>query len=736
VNRSSIPDVLNAYEGEPLSLLAIADTQGLSIVGGKVGLLTDIPGIYIHDDGGIFGTERLLRMAPLEKKEGGLHYSRRNDSINGYAVFGPEISVCFSALSKAGRVYKQLPPLDPNADFSTAMEVTVRCEFDAGALEKRDDMPVTPDGLSMEWHWLYPPHDRSAETMALSEHVTLQGELYAHVVVRNGRLTLMKYGEVLADLPVSALSVKKSKANSLRINTSVSVAGVATDGFEICFPPGDAAEALHAALSEASAQAPSKEAAYEGATAMAGAEVRGDGIDGHADLILGETGLRIEADGGKEVRSFDFGDKKFHIAGTNAAFVLGTVEGELMRVAIDSGSLRDRIQHASGVRDAARRTLESGPWPVLIDDAPAWVGASGETKYFIRGSGIDTNGVASKAKMALSFENGYGTLEIKAGRKLHTVTAERATLAAVYGMIRTQALSEQKAEPEQIVRLGVGLEGHYLDYTLFGPVLELHRVLLDQVGDSSGTDRLEAPADNQAAVTLASTMAAGVSELLRHFNRVLYSLPSFLVNVDAGLLGKESASQARMNLEMRRYRTVLSSLRVPLAELNWTHEMLTRIDAVQGNVRGASYAGAAISLVGALVNPIFLLPAAAQAAAASSGATSQQDAVDRATRDSIERVMQRWNEFIHVQLPGVAHQVLDGLFPLRWTTAREVVGALEKSKGKRATELRKRLNGRAAALETFLRFPEAGNTHARAEAVEASKSLRQELATAAPFQSF
>jgi hypothetical protein len=549
------------------------------------------------------------------------------------------------------------------------------------------------------------------------------------VTLRDGRLRLHKGAEIVADLPADRLSVTAPQGNVLRIATSMTVAGVATDGLEIRFPTGTFAKDLYEALG------PRAEGAA--ATAAATAHVIGKGFEGRADVVLGENELSVTAHAGSAARTFTLSAPAFRIAGTSAAFILGDARRGVLRVEPDSPQLRQSIQDDSHVRDAALRTLEAGPWPVMVDDQPALLGrAKQKGCLFLRGDAIDETISASGVSTSLSFLPDRTTLTIHSEDGQRVVTGERETLQAALGMIRTQTFAVDAPDDEQLLHLLVGLEGRYLEYTLFGPILELHRVLLEQVGVESMVGHLRAPESPASALALASVMASGAADLRTHFNRVLYSLPPFLVGVDSELLGVEPPDPARGKRDVSRYRAILGSLRLLLSETHWTREMLLRIESVQGNLKGADYTGAAISLVGAaLVNPIFLLSGAQQAMAARAGKSAQQDAVDRTTMETIERVMRQWDELIHLQLPGIAHQVMDGLFPLRWEMAGDIGATLEAAQGKARNLLRKRLVARAVNLESYLMFPEGVNAPIRNDVVEASTALRQAL-TDAPFERF
>jgi hypothetical protein len=666
-------------------------------------------------------------MAPLDPAAAALHYSHHAGRVRGHARWPNGVRIAFEIHESASGLWQALPTSEEGAAFSTPMEVTVRGKFDEDPLTRR----LQPYGIETHhaWHQPYQIDGLTPATLVLVEHRVNAGEMHVRVTVRDGRLRLHKGREIVADLPADRLSVAEPPGNVLRIATSVTVADLATDGLEIMFPNATYAKALYEALGPRTGGAT--------ATAAASAQVLGKGFDGRADVVLGDNELSVAAHGGSTTRTFTLSAPAFRIAGTSAAFILGDAKGGVLRVEPDSPQLRQGIQDDSHVREAALRTLESGPWPVMVDDQPALIGrAKKKGCLFLRGEAIDETLNAGDLKTSLTFPPEQAVLTLHADDHRRAVVGERETLRAALGMIRTQAFAVGDVDDEQLVHLLVGLEGRYLEYTLFGPILELHRVLLDQVGVKSMIDHLRAPDGPAAALALASVMASGTAEVREHFNRVLYSLPTFLVDVDSELLGAEPPDQVRRKRDVVRYRAILGSLRLLLSETHWTREMLLRIEAVQGNLRSADYTGAAISLVGAaLVNPIFLLSGAQQTMAARAGKSAQQDAVDRTTMDTIERVMRQWDELIHVQLPGIAHQVMDGLFPLRWETARDIVATLEAAKGKAKTGLRERLVARAVKLESYLMFPEGANAPARNDVVEASEALRRALADA-PFERF
>ncbi|MHC4135163.1 MAG: hypothetical protein ACYS0K_09280 [Planctomycetota bacterium] len=721
-----MPLPLRDHEGVALATLSIVWSAGLSVLGDKVGLLTDTPALYVHDTGGLLGGEKRLEMVPLDLAAAALHYSHDAGRVRGYAHWNG-VRIAFEIHGPASALWQALPTSEEDAAFSTPMEVSVRGKFDEDSLSRR----LQSYGIDSyhSWHQPYQIDGLTPATLVLVEHRVNAGEMHVRVTVRDGRLRLHKGREIVADLPADRLSVAEPPGNMLRIATSVTVADRATDGLEIGFPAATYAKALYEALGPRTGGAT--------ATAAASAHVIGKGFDGRADVVLGDNELSVAAHGGSATRAFTLSAPAFRIAGTSAAFILGDAKGGVLRVEPDSPQLRQSIQDDSHVREAALRTLESGPWPVMVDDQPALIGrAKKKGCLFLRGDAIDETLNAGDMSTSLTFPPEQAVLTIHTEDRQRVVVGERETLRAALGMIRTQSFAVGAADDEQLVHLLVGLEGRYLEYTLFGPILELHRVLLDQVGVKSMVDHLRAPDGRPAALALASVMASGTAEVRTHFNRVLYSLPAFLVDVDSELLGAEPPDRARRKRDMSRYRAILGSLRLLLSETHWTREMLLRIEAVQGNLRSADYTGAAISLVGAaLVNPIFLLSGAQQTMAARAGKSAQRDAVDRTTMETVQRVMRQWDELIHVQLPGIAHQVMDGLFPLRWEMARDIAATLKAATGKAKTRLRERLVTRAVKLESYLMFPEGANAPVRNDVVEASETLRQALADA-PFERF
>jgi hypothetical protein len=136
-------------------------------------------------------------------------------------------------------------------------------------------------------------------------------------------------------------------------------------------------------------------------------------------------------------------------------------------------------------------------------------------------------------------------------------------------------------------------------------------------------------------------------------------------------------------------------------------ECLLRIRGVEERIkRGADYGGAMLSVVlGAVLNPFFLIGAFKEAVAASNQSERVKEEQGGSAEQLVERAVAQWNYLMLEFLPPLWHHVLDGLFPVRFQFYDRVRKQLEESGPGQKDVLVKRLARRLAVLAKFLQYP-------------------------------
>jgi hypothetical protein len=177
--------------------------------------------------------------------------------------------------------------------------------------------------------------------------------------------------------------------------------------------------------------------------------------------------------------------------------------------------------------------------------------------------------------------------------------------------------------------------------------------------------------------------------------------------------------------ELRRALAPIAGLRVELERIHTLLVSRTGFDAAALAAKD-DYGGLAISLVGAVFNPIFLLGSAQQLYSSYQRGTQGETSRREGTRAALGYALERWGELLRETLPLLCYHTLEDVFPSRLQLVKTVLGAAEKHP-ERAAPLHRRLARRRAMLEARLAHRSEGSRASRHEIATRLRSARERI---------
>jgi hypothetical protein len=740
-------------EGEPLAAVAglLHVTGGASLIGTKTLVLTDLPALYLHDTGGLFGQEQVLELRALTGAgaSADLYFSENSTVLRGVAAFQPGKEAFVELNKDVGHIADVLAarrlPSEAGGAFEAPLPVSVRCRFAQGPERLRQQVAaVEPDVDELlqpfvGWDvfclalWRKPP-----SVAVLIEHLRHQ-EFAAAVEVRENRVRLRRRDTTLLDVPLAQLDVTDGPGGEVIFSGEVTVAGLLAEAISITLPSKALAARLRAAASgprRAAADIPLP--APRGVVELVHVKGRlapGQAIDTQADAVLTDDVLELRsAQTGQALCRFCFAAPAVGVAGTTECFIIASDVAGPVVVSGGAEHFRARLVEHEAVRAAARRTLASGPFLAFAAGDPVSCRA-GEQALEVLGAGISHaipySEVRGVQRDKADGKEAVRVLTTASGPPLQ-LTGEQNVLGALSTAVQARLIAREYADrADEVIGAILGLERDYFIYTLFGPLYELHAAFQGPGGQAPLDGELAVPATLEEALALANLMVQGLGPIRNHLDKVCYYLPSLLVKCDAELCRVAGGPlPVWLKLHERGYRVALAGAQPVLSEARLLREFLLRVRGVEGRLkRGGDYSGAALSLVlGAALNPALLVGAAQQALGVSRQASRLQEEQSESVAELVERVVGQWNYLVRELVPALWHHVVDAIFPLRAQLYQRLTRQLAEAPAAERDALRAGLDRRLATLTTFLHYPEAETSRlTRGEVAAAARRLRDRL---------
>jgi hypothetical protein len=705
------PMLQQRMKGKPLTVAGSVSTLrgDLSIVGVKTVILSDHPGIYLHDTGGICGQERVLALDQLDSSRVGLVFADQSRVLRGKVEFpdGPTVLVEFRQwLEKVADTLLDLRlRTQPDLLFETPFPVRIKCKCSEG---KEGPEQQAPGDDETDLGDADVPAPRAA--------------LYAHIVVRGNRLRLLDGGQPLADIPLDRVQSTQPGERKVVLKGEVMVAGSPTRALAISLPSAAMAARLSQVVNGVRASpvgpAPPPACGLVESVQVKGRLAEGQPINRRLDAILTDEALVLrEMDSGLTLCRFPFSDPAVSVAGTASRFILASDTAGPVAVSGGADRFRERLVRNEAVVTAARRTLAHGPYLAFLGDDPVVCRTGKEALEILSAGGTEHLAYSEFGGNRRDVQDGQEALTLRhggegaAGRDVR-LTGEREALQGLFEAVAGERAVRQFAgRPRALIGTILGLERDYFLYTLFGPLYEVHAILGTPCGQPSLHQPVPLPDTTEKGLALANVMAQGLEPLRNHLEKVCYYLPSLLVKCDAGIYRSEGPPPRWLKEHERAYRLVLTGVQPVLAEIRMIREYLLRIRGVRERLgRETDYSGAVLTAaLGAMINPLMLVSAAQQAFAVSRHSERQKEEQGDSAGELIERAVRQWNYLLLELLPSLWHHLLDGLFPMRFQLYQRIGQQLEAATQEQKGGLLALLTRRLAVLTTFLHYP-AGET--------------------------
>lgn len=736
-----LPEKLRQHKtrGKRIAVTQSVTGGGLSIVGTKTLLITDLPALYLHDTGGILGDEQIYTLKNPTATSASMVCADQSSTLKGKIAFNKETNADFELSDGIDKLsphsWLRSTSGDTDARFCSRFPLSIQCKF----TESNEQIQAWIDGRTDA------PLDASVKcdsagddhfVEALSEHLTLS-ELYADVLVTATRLRLDRKGTTLADIPLSHIKRERKGERAVKLSCGVMVSDHRVSRITIWFCTKAETSAFLKAIESASVSAPSKARSANDTNALAdlvqvrGRVCEGRAVDEQVDAFLDDDSLELRSSAsGKPLCRFDLTDSGLRIAGSNQAFVILSRTIGPLAVTSRSAQFGARLYRNERITAAARRTLENGPFPLLLsNDEPVAIELTPQVLAVV-GAQVDFRLAVDSIQGVLHGREGETqTLTLRTNKDDLTMHGQCSVLQALGTAVQTQIVHRRRGhDVDTLAKAVLGLEGRYFAYAIFGPILELHAILAKQCG-SQASEPLALPDDDEKMLTLASSLAQGVERIRRHLDGAVYYLPSFIVDCDTKLVGAADARPPRWLKEQEaRYRNAVSPLRQLTSEVTSIHERLNRIAVIGAARPGSGDLGSiAISLVGgSLINPFLFVSGAQQAYGMWTRDARNETESKEMTTAVASRAVAQWNYLVHQLLPGLSHFVSEGLFPPRRQVAAQLSALCKGAHERTASLLSERIAHRLAKLETYLRYPEdEAFSHTRAETLGLLEGARE-----------
>jgi hypothetical protein len=708
-------------------------TSGFSMMGMRQLLLTDLPAVYVHDTGGL-SSAVLSALEPafdsaatVELVDGSTRLAvdvtfpdGRTYQATTITPLPPELHGALTGL--AGR----LLPDAPSAAFVSPCALSVTPHYERDPTEdvtvRNPPASVTPPPAAGPL--TAATVKGAAARVAAAARATAtgggqaptgapgdpDGDRTAYAVIKDGRLELRSRGRAIIDWPLNRVAVEQSSPTGVSVRGGAVLDGRFLTGvtLHLAAPP-----VLAAFLAVAQAERREAAMATIGTSAPVWASgLTGDAARARADCVLGDTVLELQPrDGATTLTRFDLTDSRLRMAGSAQRFVIFDPEHGPVVVESDSEAFGARVAAHPGVRTAAERTLAGGPYPAELADRGPVACAVAAGTLRVKGPGADlrvplarihsVECVADEARASLRVVAPDGDVTVIG--QLELVRALHTDIAA-----GNYATEDPRHLPDML-RAAAGLEDDYFLYTIFGPFYELHAALLGDATAGGLAARVELPADDEGRLRTAAALSEGLDELRRHLDQVSSVLPAFIRHRDGLLLAPVTEGRPEpewLKTQEARLRAAFAPAQRAAAETGALSAQVQRLmDLDPSALPKANYAGAAVALGAALLNPVFLVSGATQAFNQYNQRAQRSALMSTQAASGWASALDRWNTLVSSTLPVLGYVLTENLFGPRWEAARRLAEEL----GRAAPAARGPAMGgvarRLAHLDVMRRYP-------------------------------
>lgn len=705
---------------------------GCSMLGTKTLAFSDAPAIYLHDTGGFLGTEALHS---VDKKKPIIccGYIAGGQTFFVWARFSPTHHATWllplankTAQKQVKKVIqKVLAPLVRSHGGADLVSDVPLCVHFPGLPGVNPYEPGRfPAGIGAsadEWELMMTlPYAEGVE-----EDIVLLEEWPLFVRVMDNRLMLdrLPNSETVVDISLRGLAVERNGVR-VRVEQSVLLGDCQVPWFEVICPDEDSAAALVDQLGPSGG--PEADDGDEGETelpkglsatvTLSGWLVPGESVSQvKADAILGDDRLLLRERDGSPLHSFMLTHSGTSIQGSHETFVVADSERGPLIIACKSTHFHKHLSATPAVREAARRTASEGPFVGFSrSGAPLSVRVSEQAVTFAGPDGFPALPLSEVRDLSwqASEELAPTVLTIGGAGDSREVLAELDVLQGLAARIRAAVtLDRLGGRVSQLVGAVLELEGKMLLHAAFGPIASVQAQALSKW---AGADQIPWSNFNPSAAddaTLAAVLDffVGALEPLRaYLDTTIYYLPAHLVTQDRTFAEAADMGIPDLSKYERQYARVLSQVAPLSGQMSRMEAALNRSETVRKALSRSrpGWGGLAVSLGASLVNPFFLIGAAQQGlglvTASGKAGAAERESVAMAVGEAI-RI---WQNMITRLLPPVSHRVIEGLFDLRVSWARDLERSYDGGSADHQRAIVKALCLRFGRLESHLDFPD------------------------------
>jgi hypothetical protein len=559
------------------------------------------------------------------------------------------------------------------------------------------------------------------------------------------RLKLLCEDDTVADLPARFLAYKRAEGKQIAVRTRTTLEDAIVARFTIYFPVPSMAKDLDTVLAGAArtvdsadhaAPARTREPQVTSVVHIRGRVAGAQSADADVDLLLGERWLELrEMGSGRMLCRFDLADPEAkasgtRVVGTSQEFLLCDAAHGPVLVSGGAQSFRTSLAQHAAIQALARRSLRGAPFLLQIDARPAALSIR-EGCLISAGDGVDRSlPIDAIAEIRCVSGEDESGLAIRTDDARLDVRGQSDVLQSLHAALRLELIERSGESTETIAKTVLGLEGDALGYAIFGRMLELDELLRLK---SPGPDgRIALPEGNapEPLLELSALMIQGSAALIRHLHLVQTYLPVSLAERDGALcagLGTDEPEfliRKHMERDLRRALAPLAGLRVELERLHGLLVSRSGLDAAAPAGKD-DYGGLAISLVGAMINPIFLLGSAQQLYSTYQRGEHGETSRREGTRAALGYALERWMELVRESVPLLSYHTLEDVFPLRLRLVKTALAAEKRAEA--AAPLRRRLSERCAVLEARLAHRAEGASASRREIARRLHAARERI---------
>lgn len=712
----SIPYLLEEQiQGKSKFISSSCFSSGFSVVGTKTVAVTDYPGFYIHDTGGLFGQEQVWVIEKQKIEESVSAERDTNQRLCIRVEFDGSHSchLTFEG-SKAQELENELlrPYISQkqNTQFDSLLHYPFYCKF-------QDEDAISEKLLNSDTDF----------TSSMKKLVS-EGHLLCRLTIKTPRLQVftdeLDVEECILDLPLRHLNYRQ-ESGVVYFESEVQILGHDINEFrlDLCENQDILQELERVIKQQQSTKERTENRPQKGATGSAFvSNLLKDEDEFQSDIVLGDKILQLfDAQMGKLIYSFELESPKVSIHGTSESFFISDSQDCIIRVAPSYKSFQTKLLVHPKIVQIAQRTRmvgaflakgrigeKSGYWRIEIDS---------QYIQFLGNCAPGSFGYHELDEFHIEPETSESepNLCLKSGTKEIILSSTYEMLESISSKIRhLQLCVLNSKQASSILNRIITLEGEYLLYSLFGNFLEFHEGLeaaysqenlLIVEEQNKEISKLPLPKSEKEHLELITLFISGITPLREFVEDIIYYFPRFLMSCDEAIFDNCGGIPSQLAQLELIYNRIVGNLNIVTSQISRIEAEVRQFHSLRNalNRQKASWGTTAISLGASLINPIFLIGAAGSAYNAMQSSMGKEDTTKENLESATLQCIEHWNRLMKIIIPPVLYRVSDTFYPSRCKVAQMLKSRLENVKFSDDTV--NSIRSRLVYLENFLQFP-------------------------------